>query len=225
MGRLGLRMMVLLGLLITAVGGTGIFAVFTDTVVTGPNSASTGSRPAAVDVVLAPAALVGGAVDCGGYTHQMVTGIFSVEELQPGDYPDDAEVAYVCIRNEGSGLIDVEAAVTELIDQDFACTGDEAAAGDATCGGDQLGELSAAIASQMERVDCATGALTPVQARSLADWVANPAPVATALAPSAVTCLRFLIWVPAATEEATIQKVQTDLVSWRYAFNATLFAP
>jgi hypothetical protein len=227
-GRHALRITILLGILITLIGGTGIFAVFTDRATTGSNSAETGSRQQAVDLKI-ETALLDVPVNCDGdldgtlFNHDdLTTGIFSVSGIQPGDYPADADVAYVCLLNAGSGTIDVEATAIDIVDTDTGCTGDEAAAGDATCGGDQLGELSGAIAAQMEQLDCDTAASTPIQANSLANWAANPAPLSASLAPGEIACLAFYLWVPASTDETTLQIAQSDTVTWRFAFDAAL---
>jgi hypothetical protein len=228
MGRHALRITILLGILITLVGGTGIFAVFTDRATTGTNSAETGSRQQAVDLKI-ETALLDAPVTCDGDLNlqlfdqdDLTTGIFSVSGVQPGAYPADADVAYVCLLNAGSGTIDVEASAIDIVDTDTGCTGDEAAAGDATCGGDQLGELSGAIAAQMEQLDCATAGSTPIQSNSIANWASIPAQLPGSLAPGDIACLAFYLWVPASTDETTLQIAQSDKVAWRFAFDATL---
>src|SRR5262245_15907432 len=100
-GRQSLRLTILLGLLITADGGTGIFAVFTDRVTSGWNSAETGDRAKAVDVVLATATFVNGGVACDAFGHQLITGIIHVEGIQPVEY-EASDVAYACVKNLGS---------------------------------------------------------------------------------------------------------------------------
>lgn len=233
MGRQALRITILLGVLISIVGGTGIFAVFSDRATTGTNSAETGSRQAAVDLRIEAAALPPAgdpALNCDGNldgalfnADDLTTGIFSVNGIQPGDYPADADVAYLCLFNAGSGTIDVEATVIDIVDTDTACTGDEAVAGDATCGSNQAGELSGAIAAQMEQLDCANFSVsTPIQANSIANWPSVPAPLTSSLAPGAIACLAFYLWVPASTDETTLQIAQSDRVEWRFAFDAAL---
>lgn len=224
MGRQSLRVTMLLGVLITALGGTGIFAAFTDRATTGVNSVESGSRPRAVDIMLAQATLNPSTsqVECGQFSHDLATGIFSVQGVQPGAFPNDAEVSYVCLKNVGSGTISIDAKVIDVVDVDTACTGDEAEAGDATCGGSQQGELSAALALQIEDVACATGSPNGLQSNSVANWPANPVPLPAPLAAGAVTCARFLTWIPASTDESILQVVQSDLVEWRIAFDAAL---
>jgi hypothetical protein len=230
MERHTLRIVIVLGVLVTLLGGTGIFAVFTDRATTGTNSAETGSRQQAVDLKIEQALLDAAGVNCDGNLDGMLfnqddlaTGIFSVSGMQPGNYPADADTAYVCLFNAGSGTIDVEATVIDLVDTDTGCTGDEAAAGDTTCGSNQVGELGGAIAAQMEQLDCnSTAASTPIQSNSLAYWPASPAPLNASLAPGDVACLAFYLWVPASTDETTLQLVQSDKVEWRFAFDAAL---
>jgi hypothetical protein len=228
MARQSLRVTMLLGMLITIVGGTGIFAVFTDRATTGTNSVETGARPSAVNVRIAEALVdenlstISCDVNQGvTFTDDLATGIFSVENLQPDSAT--AAAAYVCLENAGSGSIDIRATVIELVDTDTACTGDEADAGDATCGGGELGELSGALMASMSRLECGTSASTPLAQDTLAGWPANPDFALTQpLAPNDVACVAFLVWLPSSTPEATIQVTQSDKVEWRFAFDATL---
>lgn len=229
MGRQSLRLTMLLGVLITAIGGTGIFAVFTDRATTGTNNAETGQRQKAVELKISTALLDGPAVNCDGDQDSVMfedddlqTGIFSVSNIQPGDYPADADIAYVCLLNAGSGTIDVDVTAINVVDTDTGCTGDEAEAGDATCGSNQLGELSASIATQMEQVDCDTTVGAPIQSNSIANWASVPASVPGSLGPGDVVCLAFYLWLPASADETTLQVAQSDKVEWRFAFDAAL---
>jgi hypothetical protein len=230
MTRHALRITILLGVLITLVGGTGIFAAFTDTATTGTNNAVTGPRPQAVDLKI-ESALLDVPVNCDGdanatlFDHDdLTTGIFDVSGVQPGDYPADAAVAYVCLFNAGSAAIEVGARASDVVDTDTGCTGDEAGAGDLTCGADQAGELSGYLAAQMEQLDCDTAASVPLQANSIADWadLAEPVPLSGPLQPGDIACLAFYLWLPSSTDETALQVIQSDGTSWRFAFDAAL---
>ena len=228
MGRHGLRLTIVLGVIITALGSTGIFAAFTDSAQTGTNSAQSGQRQQAVDLKISTA-LASAPIDCDGDQDSVMfeddnlqTGIFSVTNLQPGAYPADATVARICLLNAGSGTIDVDATVIELVDTDSGCTGDESAAGDTTCGSNQLGELSGVTAAQIDLVDCDAGVGAGLQSSSLANWPANPVSLPGSLIPGDIVCVAFYLWIPASTDETTLQIAQSDTVTWRFAFDASL---
>jgi hypothetical protein len=229
MGRQSLRLTMLLGVLITAIGATGIFAAFTDRATTGTNSAQTAPRPSAVDLRISVAAepVPGVPVNCDGdldtilfEDDDLTTGIFAATNLQPGG--GGGQSAYVCLASFGSGTIDVSATAIDVVDTDVDCTGDEAAAGDTTCGSGQLGELSGALVARIRYLDCATGLEVGIVDDVLANWVVTPLPVTSALAPQGIVCLRLTVFVAGTTPEATVQLIQSDKVEWRFAFDAAL---
>lgn len=228
MGRQSLRLTMLLGVLITALGGTGIFAAFTDRATTGTNSAETGPRPLAVDLKISLAdAVAGSPVNCDAEgdafpfdDDDLTTGLFAATNLQPGG--GGGQSADLCLANFGAGTIDVTALAIDLVDTDVACTGDEADAGDLTCGTDQLGELSGALTIRMRHLDCAIGTEVSVDDHLLANMAANPVPVSSSLAPNGIVCLRLTVFVAASTPEETVQVIQSDKVEWRFAFDAAL---
>jgi predicted ribosomally synthesized peptide with SipW-like signal peptide len=224
MGRQTLRIVMVLGVLVTLVGGTGIFAAFTDRATTGTNTVTSGARPHAADIRISPALVEGVQVNCDAdanmvFDDDLTTGLFELNGFQPGIVSNPA---YLCIRNEGSASVDVAAAVIDLVDTDVDCTGDEAEVGDLTCGESQAGELSFVVAIQIEQVACATNASNPLQSNSLASWVANPVTIPGSLAPNEVRCIRFVPLYPSTTVEADIQLAQSDQVQWRFAFDASV---
>ena len=222
MGSQSLRIVMVLGVLVTLVGGTGIFAAFTDRATTGANTVTTGPRPHAADIRISPASVVGGMVTCDAAleSENLTTGLFEVAAFQPGSA---AEPAYVCIKNVGSAAVGLTASVIDLIDTDPECTGDEAEAGDATCGGSQAGELAAVVWVQIEQaLTCDTSQAELVGANFLANWIANPVGFPVALPPGNVSCLRFDVIYSSGTPEASVQLAQSDLVQWRFAFDASV---
>lgn len=234
MGRHSLRIIMVLGALVTVVGGTGIFAVFTDQATTGTNSVTSGSRAHAADLQISDGVVVGGAVDCdpdqsGTYDEDLTTGLFSVTGMQPGD---PAVEAYVCLYNAGSADLSLVASVLDVVDEDVSCTGDEAAAGDTSCGSapagqpPSAGELGSVLALQIETMNCGDNSVAfPLQSNSVVNWVANPVPFVTIdgdpLVAGEVMCLRFLAFYPSSTPETSIQLAQSDRVQWRLAFDGT----
>jgi hypothetical protein len=191
----------------------GIFAVFTDRATTGSNDASTRTEARAADLKLATAASVG---NCGVFVDDLTTGVISVADLQP----TSSAQAQVCLRNDGSEAVTVDVSVIDLLDLDVACTGDEAAAGDTTCGGDLLGEASASLYSLVSRRDCTTGNELSWANPTLASNAVTPVPLpgTSPLAPGEVACIVFGVgYYPGADQQMT----QSDKATWRYAFDAT----
>jgi hypothetical protein len=200
-----------LGLTVTLLSG-GIFAVFTDRATTGQNDATTRAEAQAADLKLATAA----GLDCGAFVDDLATGVISVADLQP----EDGVQVRVCLRNDGSAAVAVDVSVIDLLDLDVACTGDEAAAGDTTCGGDLLGEASAALYSSVSRRDCTTGDELSWANQTLASNAVTPIPLpgASPLAPGEIACILFTVgYYPYADQQLT----QSDQATWRYAFDAT----
>src|SRR5215470_6940644 len=103
MARQSLRIVIVLGALITLVGGTGIFAVFTDRATAGNNSVTSGERPRAAELKIAPedpsqhpagAALCSPAVT--PWDDDTTTAQFTVGSIQPGQ---NMQSAYLCLWN------------------------------------------------------------------------------------------------------------------------------
>lgn len=219
MGRHSLRIIVVLGALVTLVGGTGIFAVFTDRATTGYNSVGSGPRAQSADLAIAEGDVVAEAIDCGSFSEDLATNLFSVADVQPGDPTISADV---CLINNGSGDLAITANAIDLNDEDEACTGDEEEAGDTTCGGFQAGELGSVLAVQIDRITCATNASEPIQSNSVVNWTTNPVAIpGEPLAPGEIACLRLLAFYPSTTAETSIQLAQSDRVQWRFAFDGT----
>jgi hypothetical protein len=228
MGRHSLRIIIVLGVLVTFVGGTGIFAVFTDQATAGDNSVSSGTRPSAADLRIEAGQLAGGQISCDGDVDAILwdrdditTGQFSASGIQPGA---DLGVQYVCLRNVGSAPLAVSASAIDLADIDTSCSGDEAAAGDTSCGGGLAGELSGLLLVDMDRVVCTSPAMpyidngpAPLSAMSPADLLG----AGSQLSADEIMCVRVNVTYPSTTAESFAQRAQTDTVTWRFAFDAT----
>jgi predicted ribosomally synthesized peptide with SipW-like signal peptide len=234
MARHALRITILLGVLITLVGGTGIFAVFSDRATAGENSVTTGERPRAADLKLAAASPEEAGVMCAPATTQWAddteTAQFTAGSLQPGQ---GLAPAYLCLMNAGSARLVVHASAIDLVDADIACTGDEGAAGDATCGLDpnevpQAGELSAGLRITIDRVDCTdpTQSVGAESSSNMLDQFSSmfiylaPGAAGAPLAPDEIACLRLQASYPTPASEDVAQRAQTDRATWRFAFDA-----
>lgn len=217
MGRNTLRLVMVLGALVTLLGGTGIFAVFNDQAVGGVNSATSGSRPSAADLRIAPAMLTLGNVVCGPFTDNTTTAQITATDLQPTT--TNLPVGYVCLQNVGAAPLTLTAATTGLRDIDTGCTGDEAESGDTTCGGDLLGELSPVLVAHVDVVNCTGATVISGRQSTLAGLASAPTSVGTAaFAPGAPMCIRLSIEYPSTTPEATVQVAQSDRVDWQFVF-------
>jgi predicted ribosomally synthesized peptide with SipW-like signal peptide len=96
MGRHSLRIIMVLGALVTLVGGTGIFAVFTDRATGGDNTVTSGTRPKSADLRIEPAVLdaATGTFNCDGdldgllwQNDDTTTAQYTVADVQPGNSP------------------------------------------------------------------------------------------------------------------------------------------
>ena len=206
-----------LGLLICLIGGTGLFAALTDSAHTGTNSVNSAALPPSADLKLATAPITAGSVhDCGTYADDLASGLFGPQDITSGiGY---GPMADLCIKNQGSAPVSLSMAVDQLTDTDVACTGDEAANGDASCGNDGAGELSSVVTINFTEVDCATGSFVdgfgPYVLASLAG-----SPVALGqLAPGQVRCFGPGVIYPSTADPTAIQRAQSDTTTWRFVF-------
>lgn len=229
MGRQALRITILLGILISLVGGTGIFAVFTDRATGGQDSVTSAGLASAADIRI-DAGAVTSATDFGincdpdgdgiiGNRDDITTPQFSATDVRAGA---DLGTAYVCIENAGSAPVSLVVSEIELIDTDTACTGDEAAAGDANCGGNLAGELSPLLFADTDRIECMDSSLPPLldnAPMSLSTYQQTVAPDTAALQPNATACFAIHITYPD-PGQALAQVAQSDQATWRFAFDA-----
>jgi len=222
-----LRIVIVLGMLITLVGGTGIFAVFSDRATTGNNSATSLGLGHAADLKIATATTqtdpqISQPFDCGTYTDDLATGVIS---LTTGT--TNAANASICIKNAGSSSVDLTATAIDLTDLDIACTGDEAALGDTTCGLDQTtqqpqaGELSPLLNVQFIPFDCSGGVeLVSYQGQSELDTLVSTPVALGPLNPGQDRCFNLFVYYSASGLAA--QLAQSDQATWKFAFDGTV---
>lgn len=229
MARHSLRIVIVLGALITLLGGTGIFAVFSDRATTGTNDVTSGGLGHAADLQIATAAVSNGTVVCDAFSDDLATGFFSVSDLQPS--AGDAYRGSFCLKNAGSSAVNLTASTIDLSDIDSACTGDEAAFGDTSCGGDQAGELGNVLVAAIAELDCNTAAYSGQTGSASLSALASPVglPVggivgrpAGDLNPGQTACYFVELRYPDSTPEIDVQLAQSDTVTWRFAFDGTV---
>ena len=218
-----------LGLVVTAMGFTGIYAVFSDRATTGLNSAESGTQPKVADLKMATVLAFG---FCNGatYSDDLATGIIDVTDLQPED--GGSQFVWLCLKNVGTATLALTTSVIDLVETETGCTGDEAAAGDTTCGiapvgggtGIGDGELGTVLNAQVLPFDCVTEDQLPNGVvQSLETLASTPGSLGT-LAPNAIACLRVSVYIPGPGGDLTVealQRAQSDKAQWRFAFDGT----
>lgn len=235
MARHSLRMVIVLGALITLVGGTGIFATFSDRATTGTSDITSGALGKAADLKIAMAQpqdpMNSGPFTCDPYTDDLTTQLFHFTATA-----GNGDERFFCLQNVGSSAVDLSLTAIDITDLDVDCTGDEEAFGDTTCGDDQTtaqpqaGELSPNLTIETDLYDCATGSglLVP----GVPDFQATLAGLGTTpetllpttglsnLAAGGSICVRLRVrW--AATGDAA-QVSQSDEATWKFAFDGTV---
>jgi hypothetical protein len=207
--------MIVLGAIITIVGASGIHATFTDRATTGTNRAESGERPRAADLKLAT---MGGASigDCQIFQDDLATGVFAMSDVQPGD----RSTAYLCLQNAGSSTLSASMTVIDLVDVETGCTGDEAAAGDATCGSGQ-GEIGQVLFALVAPFDCTTGSGITQVGDFLVGLGAGASLSLGTISPGAVQCLSLEVGYPLNRTDTEVLIAQSDEVTWRFAFDGT----
>ena len=229
MGRQTLRITIVLGMLVTLLGGTGIFATFSDRATTGSSDVTSGALGKAADLKIAAAQpqdpMNSGPFLCDPWSDDLVTPVFNFTATQ-----GNGDERFFCLQNAGSSAVDVSLTAIDITDLEVDCTGDEAAFGDTTCGipAGQVsspGELSQNLVIETDLYDCMTGAgiLTPGVpdfSSSLADLGTTPTALHS-LASGAELCVRERVfWRPATTDAAQVS--QSDEATWKFAFDGTV---
>ncbi|HUP84152.1 MAG TPA: hypothetical protein VM143_00670 [Acidimicrobiales bacterium] len=212
MRRTFLIMAAAFGGLLTLLAGTGVFAALSDTARSGTNSVTSGALAPSADLQLGTATWdnTNGGYTCAAFSDNLSSPLISVQDVAPGFW--GAHTAF-CVRNIGSRSVSVSALSDELVDLDTACTGDEALT-DATCGNQQVGELSGVLRVGYSIVDCATGnggGNYPI----LRDNATTPHSLGT-LAPNQTICVPTGIMYRGDTDPTAAQNAQSDGVTWRY---------
>jgi hypothetical protein len=211
-----------LGLVVTAMGFTGIYAVFTDRATTGTNSGESGAQARIADLKIATSEFQ----SCTGetYTDDLESGVISVADLQPGG---GSFFSNVCLRNDGTATLDLTMTAIDVVDTETGCTGDEDAAGDATCGtaGIGDGDLGPALLVVFSRIDCST-ADSQISGNTVLATLAAGAPESLgSLDAGDTACLSLRVQMLTAGQQGVplegIQQAQSDKVEWRFAFDGT----
>jgi predicted ribosomally synthesized peptide with SipW-like signal peptide len=205
-----------LGLIVTAVGGTGVFAPFTDRATTGTNSVTSAERATAADLTLAYSPLDPESCATATYEDDATSPLVSVADLQVGENRG----AYFCLRNVGSGTLSVTVSPIDVVESDVLCTNDEAAAGDTSCGGDAEGELGDVLEVTFSTiVDCDGGNLASPDPGSFI--AGTPVISLGSLGPGETLCGFVRLRVPPETSDIDAILSQTDRVTWKFAFDGT----
>jgi hypothetical protein len=209
-----------IGLLVCLLGGSGLFAALVDMADTGPNTITTAPLPGSADLQLAP--IIPDPSDpaqnvCGTFSDNLATGLFSVASGTP---PFSASNS-ICVRNVGSQAVSISVGAFDLTDVDTACTGDEAAAGDLSCGGsaDGSGELSEVVNVIFFNADC-TGSPTAGDygLNTLDTLVGTVIPLSASLASNGTVCYYVEAGLGAGATSTQLQVAQSDSTAWRFRF-------
>ena len=216
MRRPALLTIAVLGGLACLLGGTVLYAAVQDTARTGTNSAESAALGTSADIQLASATKSGNAFNCGTFSEDIASGLYTAVGVSPGF----TQQRQFCIKNVGSHLVELTVRADELTDVDFACTGDEAEHGDATCGGDQLGELSSVLRVFFQQQDCVTGNATLTTVEGKLKDKATSSDELNVLAAGATACYLVALVYPSDTVASAVQIAQSDRAIWRFKFSA-----
>jgi hypothetical protein len=217
MRRSALVTVAVLGGLVCLLGGTVLYSALQDTARTGTNSIDSAALAASADIQLATAGRSGNTITCDAFFENLASGVINVTDFSPGS----SGQRFFCLKNVGSQQVTLSALADELADIDFACTGDEATNGDASCGTDQAGELSNVLIVQYSTLDCATASpiLNTGQQPTLKANGTTPYGLGT-LAVGATVCVNVLFAYPSGTGTTAVQTAQSDRATWRFKFSA-----
>src|SRR5262245_37760911 len=127
---------IVVGAIVTAVGGTGIFAVFTDRATQGPNTFVSGAQAKAADLQIA--SYMPGGIGCMAWQEDLATGLWDATNIQPGD----TTTRQLCLRNNGSAAVTASLTTLNLTQSDVECTGDEVVVDPGCALPGQIGELA-----------------------------------------------------------------------------------
>jgi hypothetical protein len=207
---------VVLGSLVCAIGGTGLFAALTDTATSGTNSAESGAMAASADIQVATGTFSGTTIECGTFSENLATAFFTESDVKPGTI---TQSRLYCVKNVGSQAVTLSALADSLTDVDYACTGDEELHGDTTCGNDGAGELSSVLRANYSQYASCTDLTGGGPSPFLKDNATTPQPLGT-IEPGATRCFSLDLIYTAGTPNVEAQKAQSDRVTWRYKWVA-----
>jgi hypothetical protein len=208
--------LIVLGLVVTLIGGTGLLAPFTDRATTGVNSITSGERPRAADLKLAWAVADPFACAAATYEDNSTTPGLTATDIQPGY----GELLHFCLKNIGSADLSVSLTVIDVVNDDIACTGDEIFVDPGSCGtAPGGGELGDVFSAEYALLDCDTGS-GPVPT-ALGFISTGPSSSVGTLPPGETWCGYILAGYSTITDLDAQQLAQSDRVTWRYAFDGT----
>ncbi|HEX5014309.1 MAG TPA: hypothetical protein VFV72_09145 [Candidatus Limnocylindrales bacterium] len=214
-----------MGLIVSVLGSTGLFAALSDTARTGQNQIDSAPLAGSAELKIQPATYTppsplggGESISCPltGWVDDLTTGGFTATSVQPGF---DSGNTYYCIQNAGSQTVHLLGNTDSVIDVENGCTGDEALLGDTSCGGALIedGELSDVIQVRWAPVSCVTvvsGGETTIQIDGN-----ETAPVDLGLiAPGEIRCFGLGAFYPTVTPVDEVQRAQSDRIQWRFKF-------
>lgn len=133
--------------------------------------------------------------------------------MAPGEH---AGVTGICVRNAGPGPGRLFLSVTDRVEEERGCTGDEATV-DATCGAGP-GELGEALVVAFATQPRCRGDFESAGLAGLAALDGTPHDVALDLKAGETGCLALDLWYRLGPM-GLVQASQSDAVSWRYAFD------
>jgi hypothetical protein len=209
-----------LGAIVSLIGGTSLFAALTDTARSGTNDVSSAALAASADIQLATATYKGppdNTIACGTFSEDLTTPWFEVSDVGPGYFSDNM---FFCIKNIGSQSVTLSVVADPFTDTDFACTGDEASNGDATCGADEAGELSDVLVGQMTQMECPVNNSATILGRYTFRRASTTPLSLGSLDEGATQCYYTSVEYPPGWPAQAEQTAQSDRVVWRYRFDA-----
>jgi len=218
----------IMGLIVSVLGSTGLFAALTDSARTGTNNLDAaplaGSAELKIQAGVVPPPDPTGppptTVTCalGGWVDDLTTGGFVANNVGPGF---DSGVSYYCLQNAGSQTVSLAGTIDSLLDIDIVCTGDEALYNDLTCGNQLEGELKNVIEVMWSSVNCFDinqGSTTGI---GIEGNVGAPVDLGS-IAPGQIRCFGLRAIYSSANPPDAIQRAQSDHLSWRFKFTGTV---
>lgn len=213
-----LRVVLVLGVLVTLVGGTGLYAVFSDQASTGTNQVDSGAVARAADLQIATGHLSPGPVDCGTFVEDLTVGVITMTDAQPGSVTNGT----FCLKNAGTASLGVTMTASNIVNIELDCSGDEASVDD-TCDAGRAGELSPNLVVVVTEALCASSDPTNSSSSALDDLVGAPIILrgGTAIGPGATYCGYWTVIYPDSTKPDLVQLAQTDRATWAFTFVGT----
>jgi hypothetical protein len=217
-----------MGLIVSALGSTGLFAALSDSARTGQNQIDSAPLAGSAELKIQAGTVVGSpltgfsSVDCptAGFVDDLTTGGFNASNVTPGFATPNS---YYCIQNAGSQTVHLFGNTDSVVDVEVGCTGDEVLLGDATCGGPLVGEgeLSGAVLVRWIRADCLTLSEFSQSNPTIADNETVPVDLGT-IVPGEIRCFALGASYPTTTPGAVVQQAQSDQVQWRFKFTGNV---